>query len=170
MFRSRPALVLLAVLLLAGLRVTLRAAPVEPLLNKPAPAFARADLKHQRIDLAAYKGHVVLLTFWATWCAPCQIEIPHFVDWQSRYAARGLQIIAISMDDDSTPVQALARKRNINYPVLMGDEKIGQLYGGILGLPVTLLIDRQGIVRAVFRGESSLDAMHRALLKLLASQ
>jgi len=141
----------------------------DPLLHKQAPIFVRNDLNHQRIDLAAYRGHVVLLTFWATWCAPCQIEMPHFVEWQSRYGADGLQIIGVSMDDDSPPVLALTRKRKVNYPIVMGDEKLGTLYGGILGLPVTYLIDRNGTISAKFKGAKSLDSME-SKIKILLSQ
>jgi cytochrome c biogenesis protein CcmG/thiol:disulfide interchange protein DsbE len=70
------------------------------LLHKEAPEFVRTDLKHQKLDLHTYRGKVVLLNFWATWCAPCQLEMPRFVAWQKQYGTRGLQIIGISMDDD----------------------------------------------------------------------
>ena len=157
-------------LLLAFTIAGVHAAPrTDPLLHKPAPAFVRNDLDHHRVDLAALRGHVVLLNFWATWCAPCQVEMPRFIEWQSKYGMDGLQIVGVSMDDDPAPVEALARKRHVNYPIVMGDEKLGLLYGGVLGLPVTYLIDRKGIVRAHFKGESNLDAMESALRRLLRS-
>ena len=144
--------------------ITLEGAPpADPLIHKPAPAFVRTDLSDHRIDLAAYRGRVVLLTFWATWCAPCQIEMPRFVEWQNRYGPHGLQIVGVSMDDDRAPVIALTRKRKINYPIIMGDEKLGTLYGGILGLPVTYLIGRDGIILKKFKGESSLARMEREI-------
>ncbi len=145
----------------------LAAAPVDPLLHKPAPVFVRTDINHQRIDLAAYRGRVVLLAFWATWCAPCQIEMPRFVAWQSRYGPEGLQIVGVSMDDDSAPVVALTRKRKVNYPIVMGDEELGTLYGGILGLPITYLIGRDGAIVAAFKGESSLANMEAEIQKAL---
>lgn len=145
------------------------AAPAPDLLfHKPAPQFVRNDIDGQPVDLASLRGRVVLLTFWATWCAPCQIEMPHFIRWQNELGPQGLQIIAISMDDDAAPAIALARKRKLNYPVIMGDEQLGSLYGGILGLPVTFLIDRRGTIVARFKGESNLKAMKAKLLKLLA--
>jgi thiol-disulfide isomerase/thioredoxin len=149
----------------------LYAAPPRPdlLLNKMAPEFVRNDLAGRPVDLAALRGRVVLLNFWATWCPPCQVEIPRFIGWQSKYAADGLQIIGVSMDDDSAPVASLVRKRGVNYPVVMGDAEIGLLYGGVLGLPVTCLIDRQGIVRARYKGEANLGAMEAAIQKLLTS-
>jgi thiol-disulfide isomerase/thioredoxin len=139
----------------------------DPLLNKPAPEFVRNDLAGSPVDLAALRGRVVLLNFWATWCGPCQVEIPRFIGWQSKYTADGLRIIGVSMDDDSAPVATLVRERAVNYPVVMGDEHIGLLYGGVLGLPVTYLIDRRGIVRARYQGDADLDAMESAILRLL---
>jgi thiol-disulfide isomerase/thioredoxin len=140
------------------------------LLHKPAPEFVRMDLQQARVDLAATRGHVVLLTFWATWCAPCQVEMPRFVQWQNRYGAEGLEIIGISMDDDAGPVKALARKRHVNYPVIMGDAELGRLYGGVLGLPVTFLIDRKGAIAARFKGETDLARMEREVRRLLRAQ
>lgn len=137
------------------------------LLHKPAPQFARNDLQHRTIDLRAYRGKVVLLTFWATWCAPCQMEIPRFVDWQRTLGPRGFEVIAVSMDDDAGPVTQLMKRRNVNYPVVMGDAKLARLYGGILGLPVNFLIDRRGTVQAVMQGESNLASMHGRILELL---
>jgi peroxiredoxin len=141
-----------------------------PLLHRPAPQFVRPDLDQKRIDLSAYRGKVVLLTFWATWCAPCQIEMPHFIDWQARYGPAGLQIIGVSMDDDSGPVQALARRRHLNYPIVMGDAELGTVYGGILGLPVTFLIDRHGKIAARFKGETNLVSMEHVMKQLLREQ
>ena len=138
-----------------------------PLLNKPAPLFAVTSFQNKPVDLAALRGRVVLLNFWATWCAPCQVEMPRFIAWQEKYSGQGLSIVGVSMDDDSGPVKALLRKKKLNYPVLMGDEKLGLAYGGILGLPVTFLIDRQGVIRARYQGETQLDAMEATLRQLL---
>jgi thiol-disulfide isomerase/thioredoxin len=139
----------------------------ESLLRKQAPEFVRADLNHKKLDLAAFRGKVVLLNFWATWCAPCQLEIPSFVQWQSQYGPRGLQIIGISMDDDPELARKLCAKLKVNYPVAMGDEKIGELYGGILGLPVTFLIDANGEIRAEYRGETDLKTIATQMKMLL---
>src|SRR6185437_13399237 len=138
------------------------------LLHKAAPQFVRTNLNNQAVDLSAYRGQVVLLNFWATWCAPCQIEIPQFVKWQTRYGAQGLQILGVSMDDDSAPVLALTQKRAVNYPVVMGDVQLGRLYGGVLGLPITFLIDRQGNIAAVYKGQTNLPAMERKIRRLLS--
>jgi thiol-disulfide isomerase/thioredoxin len=140
-----------------------------PILHKPAPLFVRTDLNHKQLDLGSYRGKVVLLNFWATWCAPCQLEMPRFVQWQRQYGPSGLQVIGISMDDDIAPVRTLATKLRLNYPVAMGDENLGELYGGIFGLPVTYLIDRDGKIAAEHHGETDLSLI-QAELKLLLSR
>jgi thiol-disulfide isomerase/thioredoxin len=146
------------------------AAQADPLLHKPAPLFVRNDLDDRKVDLAALRGHVVLLNFWATWCVSCQVEMPRFVEWQTKYRAEGLEMIGISMDDDAAPVQSLLRKQKVNYPILMGDEELGLQYGGILGLPVTWLIDREGIIRAHYKGDADLDRMEADVRRLLVGR
>lgn len=143
------------------------ASAAHPLLHQPAPTFSRTDLDHKTLDLKSYRGKVVLLNFWATWCAPCQLEIPHFVAWQKQYGPRGLQIIGISMDDDPALVRTLYQKLHLNYPVAMGDAPLGKLYGGVLGLPVTFLIDRNGQVQAQFQDETNLGTIESAFQALL---
>jgi len=127
----------------------------------------RTDLENRKLDLRAYRGKVVLLDFWATWCASCQIEMPRFVAWQSQYGPRGLQIIGISMDDDPALARRVFEEQKLNYPVAMGDEKLGQLYGGVLGLPLIILIDSQGKVKARFRGEADLKLIEKRFKPLL---
>jgi peroxiredoxin len=158
---------LLGLLLFAG---DMHAAPaVDTLLLKKAPTFVRKDLIGHRVDLSAYHGKVVLLNFWATWCAPCQLEMPHFTAWQKQYGPHGLQILGVSMDDDAGAARKACVKLRVNYPVLMGDERLGTLYGGILGLPVTYLIDRKGRICAMFQGETDLKEMESKIKELLDS-
>jgi thiol-disulfide isomerase/thioredoxin len=137
------------------------------LLHKEAPEFVRIDLENRRLDLRAYKGKVVLLDFWATWCASCLLEMPRFVAWQTQYGPRGLQIVGISMDDDPALARKLYKKMKLNYPVAMGDEKLGLLYGGVLGLPLTYLIDAQGTVQAEFRDETDVKLIEEQIKPLL---
>ncbi|MGA9673529.1 MAG: TlpA disulfide reductase family protein [Terracidiphilus sp.] len=137
------------------------------LLHKTAPEFVRTDLNHRRLDLNAYQGKVVLLNFWATWCAPCLLEMPRFAAWQSQYGSRGLQIIGISMDDDPALARSLVRKLKLNYPVAMGDARLGKLYGGVMGLPLTFLIDRHGKVEAQIQGEVKVDSIESEFKPLL---
>jgi thiol-disulfide isomerase/thioredoxin len=137
------------------------------LLHKEAPEFTRTDLENRKLDLRVYRGKVVLLDFWATWCASCLFEMPHFVAWQTEYGPRGLQIIGISMDDDPALARKLYKKMKLNYPVAMDDEKLGQLYGGVLGLPLTYLIDAEGKVLAEFRGETDVKMIEEQFKPLL---
>jgi cytochrome c biogenesis protein CcmG/thiol:disulfide interchange protein DsbE len=132
-----------------------------------APNFSRPDLEQRQVSLSAYQGKVVLLNFWATWCAPCLDEIPRFRAWQLQDGERGLQIVGISMDDEWAPVRTFYRKYRLNYPVLMGDENLGELYGGVLGLPVTFLIDRKGRIRYKHQGQTDLSLMQREIEHLL---
>jgi peroxiredoxin len=138
-----------------------------PLVGKTAPAFSRTDFQQKKLELRAFRGKVVLLNFWATWCGPCLQEMPRFSAWQTQYGPRGLQIIGISMDDDPALAQKIVAKLRLNYPVAMGDEKLGAAYGGVLGLPLTFLIDRDGVIQAQFSGEGDLKEMEEKLKALL---
>jgi cytochrome c biogenesis protein CcmG/thiol:disulfide interchange protein DsbE len=139
------------------------------LMHKKAPEFVRTDLRGEKIDVARYRGKVVLLNFWATWCAPCQMELPKFESWQKTYGAEGLQVLAVSMDDGDVPVRRTVHRLHLNYPVMMGDAKLGEEYGGVLGLPVTFLIDRDGRVAAKIKGEADLHALESQLKELLSA-
>jgi peroxiredoxin len=145
-----------------------RSIAAESLVHRKAPDFVRKDLNGRKIDLASLHGKVVLLNFWATWCAPCQLEMPRFVQWQQLYGQQGFQVIGISMDDDPALVRRVDRKLKLNYPVAMGDEELGELYGGVMGLPLTFLIDRNGEVRAQFQGETDLKTIEDQLRRLLS--
>ena len=140
------------------------------LVNRRAPEFVRPDLGGKNIDLRQFRGKVVLLNFWATWCAPCQLEMPVFNAWQQQYGPQGLQVIGISMDDDSAPVRSLVAKLKLNYPVAMGDARLGERYGGVLGLPLTYLIDRNGVVRARFQGETDVKTIEKRLRAMLTQR
>ncbi len=146
--------------------------PPSPLLHRPAPQFARRSLSGARVNLHAYRGKVVLLNFWATWCAPCQVELPQFAAWQAKFASDGLQVIAVSMDDNATPVRALTRRLRLNFPVVLGDPALGTQYGGVLGLPITFLIARDGTVSSRFEGAAETHAqlihMEATIKQLLA--
>lgn len=136
---------------------------------RSAPNFSRMDLNHRQVNLADYRGKVVLLNFWATWCAPCLAEMPRFAAWQQEYGRRGFQVIGISMDDDAQPVRIAYQKFKLNYPVVMGDEKLGEMYGGILGLPVTFLIDTKGKVRFKHQGPADIKTIESEIRGLLST-
>jgi peroxiredoxin len=138
--------------------------------HSPAPDFSLPDLTGQRLDLSSYRGKVVLLDFWATWCDPCREEIPHFVELQNRYGGQGLQIIGVSMDDAPEPVRDFYQRFKMNYPVVMGNAKTGELYGGVLGLPIAFLIGRDGRITAKHIGATDISVFEKEIANLLRSR
>jgi cytochrome c biogenesis protein CcmG, thiol:disulfide interchange protein DsbE len=133
-----------------------------------APDFTRTDLTGKSLSLKGYRGKLVLLNFWATWCGPCLAEIPTFVTWQNTYGAAGLQIVGVSMDDDSAPVKRAYEKYHLNYPVAMGDARLGESFGGVLGLPLSYLIDADGRIVDRYQGELDLPQLESKIKSLLA--
>jgi peroxiredoxin len=160
-------LVIVAIAVLAGLFLLNRHFAPAPSQAGGAPDFSLTDLQGGKLTLADYRGKVVLLDFWATWCAPCQEEIPHFIDMQQQLGPRGLQVLGISMDDDVKPVRAFYGQHKLNYPVALGDAKLAEKYGGTLGLPVTFVIDRQGRIAKKFVGATDTQVIQQAIEKLL---
>jgi len=130
-------------------------------VHSMAADFSLPSVDGQQLNLATYRGKVVLLDFWATWCVPCRSEIPHFVEFQNQYASQGFQVIGISMDDGPKPVQGFSREFKMNYPVAMGTTKLAESYGGILGLPVTFVIGRDGRILAKYVGATEASAIQR---------
>lgn len=139
--------------------------------NHPlAPKFDLTDISGQKLSLDDYKGKVVILDFWATWCGPCRIEIPEFVQLQKRYRDQGLAVIGISMDDGPDPVREFYKQFNMDYPVALGDAKLAELYGGILGLPTTMVIGRDGRIYAKHIGATDISVFEAEVKELLAAQ
>jgi cytochrome c biogenesis protein CcmG/thiol:disulfide interchange protein DsbE len=132
-----------------------------------APDFSVKDLSGQTLQLSHYRGKVVLLNFWATWCSPCRSEIPRFVDLQNKYDKEGLQIVGISLDADPKLVHAFYQQLRMNYPVAIGDAKLAEQYGGVLGLPVSFLIGRDGRIYAKHVGETDISQIEREIKSLL---
>ena len=164
MFRNQ--LPILAVLSIAVLLAAKTSPAAEP---KPvAPNWQLRDINGKPINLADFKGKVVILDFWATWCPPCRQEIPGFVTLQRKYQDKGLVIIGVSLDQQGPGVvKPFVRELRMNYPVVMGDEKIVSDYGGIEAIPTTFIIDRQGEVVTAhqgFRDSATFEAEIRPLL------
>jgi peroxiredoxin len=149
---------------------TAQSGPVSAVSHSLAPDFSLTDLNGQPLSLATYRGKVVLLDFWATWCTPCRAEIPHFVEFQNTYRDQGLQIIGISMDDDLKPVGPFYKDYKMNYPVALGNDKLAQAYGGILGLPVTFLIGRDGHIQAKYVGAVDISSIEQGIKSLVQAK
>ncbi len=121
--------------------------------RKKAPDFALKDADGKPVKLSDYRGKVVLLNFWATWCGPCKIEIPWFMEFEQTYKDKGFAVLGVAMDEEGwEAVKPYITSRKVNYRVLLGDEVVGNLYGGIESLPTTFLVDRTGKVASVHIG------------------
>jgi peroxiredoxin len=110
-----------------------------------APDFELASLDGRKVKLSDYRGKAVLLNFWATWCPPCKIEMPWFVELQKQYAKDGLVVIGVAMDDtEPQKISEFAHEMGLNYPVLLGTDQVSDDYGNVQYLPTTFYIDRDG--------------------------
>jgi cytochrome c biogenesis protein CcmG/thiol:disulfide interchange protein DsbE len=121
--------------------------------RKPAPNFSLKDADGRIVQLSDFRGKVVLLNFWATWCDPCRIEIPWFVEFERQHKGQGFAVVGVSMDEDGwQAIKPFISEAGINYRILLGDDKIAELYGGIDSLPTSFVIDREGRIAAVHIG------------------
>jgi peroxiredoxin len=134
-----------------------------------APEFTLKDGNGQTVHLSDYKGKVVLLDFWATWCGPCKIEIPWFMEFEQQFKDRGFAVLGVSMDEDGwKAINPYVKNMKVNYRVLLGNDEVGGLYGGLDSLPTTFLIDRQGRIVAKHIGiDSGKEDFKNAIVKLL---
>jgi peroxiredoxin len=138
--------------------------------RKQAPEFSLKDADGRTVTLADYKGKVVLLNFWATWCGPCKIEIPWFIDFEQKYKDRGFAVLGISMDEEGWEiVKPYIEKSRINYRILMGTDSLAQLYGGVDALPTTFLIDATGKIASTHVGLVSKSDYENGIIQLLDS-
>ena len=136
-------------------------------MRKTAPNFTLSDSKGASVRLSDYKGKVVLLDFWATWCHGCKTEIPWYMEFQNKYKDKGLAVIGVSMDDDGwKSVKPFVEEQKMNYAVVIGNEALAKLYS-VDALPVTLLIDRDGKIAVSHAGMVEKDAFEKEIRALL---
>jgi thiol-disulfide isomerase/thioredoxin len=139
---------IVAAMLFAGIRIARhnRAnGPAHGLMGNLAPDFDLKRLDGKNLKLSDLRGKAVLLNFWATYCGPCKIEMPWFVELQKEYGPQGFQIVGVAMDDASNEdIAKFAKEMGVNYPILLGTESVGQSYGGVNALPTTFFLDRDG--------------------------
>ena len=139
-----------------------------PQVGRPAPDFTLNDSAGSSVKLSAYKGKVVLLDFWATWCTGCKVEIPWYVEFQNKYRNDGLVAIGVSMDDDGwKSVKPFLEEHKLNYPVVIANQELTTRYGGLPSLPMTLLIDRDGKIAESHAGMVDKDVFEKKIKTLL---
>ena len=119
----------------------------------PAPDFTLKDAEGREVTLSDYKGKVVLLNFWATWCGPCKIEMPWFVEFQRKYKDQGFSVIAVSLDNEGWEVvKPFTEEYELNFPVVVGSDEMADEFGGVAALPTTFIIDKEGRIRNTHMG------------------
>jgi peroxiredoxin len=131
--------------------------------------FTVKDMNNARVRLADYKGQVILVNFWATWCAPCKIEIPGFIELYEQYKDKGFVILGVSGDDDAETLRAFASEWKINYPVLVGkdEEKLLDAYGPLYGYPTSVIVGRSGAVCGRHVGPATKEEFEKEIKALL---
>lgn len=139
------------------------AAPALP----DAPALVLTDLNGSPLHTADYKNKVVLVNFWAAWCKPCAEEVPQFIALQKKYQGRGLQVIGFSVDDDAAELRDFYRKYQVNYPVVPSDIQTADAFGGVLGLPTTFIIGRDGKIHGKYNGATNFSTLEQEAVGLL---
>jgi peroxiredoxin len=132
-----------------------------------APQFSATDINGGSVNTSDYKGKVILVNFWAAWCGPCAEEVPQFIALQKKYRDQGLQVVGVSVDDDTEVLLRFYRKYQMNYPVVPGDLKIADAFGGVLGLPTTFLIGRDSRIHGKHNGAADFSVVEREVVALL---
>ena len=141
-----------------------------PANAKPANLnFTLKDLNNKDVKLSSFKGKVILLDFWATWCGPCKIEIPWFIEFQNKYKQQGLEVIGVVTEDTLEKAKPFAAQWKMNYTILQGNERddVDEAFGPMYGLPVTVLISRDGKICGKHIGLSGKDVFEREIKSLL---
>lgn len=139
-----------------------------PLTSQAAPDFALKDLNGRVYRLTDFKGRVVLLNFFATWCGPCRQEIPHLLKLRQKFGDQGVEIIGVSLDHEVDRVlRPFIQRYEITYPVLLGTREVVLDYGGIQGIPTTFVIDHNGTISDYFAGMPPSYLMEESVINLL---
>ena len=148
--------------------------------GKMAPNFTLEDINGKKVSLASYRGHPLVVDFWATWCGPCKVEIPWFEELHDQYASQGLEILGVSADDldkddpaklftEKRDIADFAQKMHMNYPVLIDADSIANSYGGLDALPTTFFIDKNGKIVASTVGLPPQDVIEADIQKAIHS-
>ena len=134
-----------------------------------APDFNLSGLSGETVRLADYRGQVVLLDFWASWCAPCRMEVPHLIELQTEYGPRGLQVIGVAVGDHEENVRLFTQTMGVNYVTALGTQEVVQAYGGFTAIPTAFLVAPNGSIAAHYTGYQDKQILVEAIEKLLPS-
>ncbi len=144
---------------------------------KSAPAVTFKDLQGNNVPLSSLKGKVVLVNFWATWCEPCQVEIPWMIEFQQKYGEKGFTLLGVAMDEEGKSVvdpfvkatlyDVDGQKKLMNYPIVLGSDDIADKFGGLIGLPTSVMISRDGKIQKKYIGLAQHDALEKLIQDLL---
>ena len=131
--------------------------------------FTLKDMNEKDVTLSAYKGKVLLVDFWATWCGPCKVEIPGFIEMQEKYGPQGFQVVGISIDDKAEQLKPYAADMKMNYPVLqgLGRDDVTDALGPVFGLPTTIIISRDGRICGKHEGMTAKETFENQIKQLL---
>ena len=130
--------------------------------------FLLRDIDNRKWTFASTKGKVVLLDFWATWCGPCKVEIPQFVEMYSQYKDKGLEVVGVSMDTSLDTIKSFAAEHKMNYPILIGAGADGVMRAwNVSGLPTTFIVSRDGLVCRKFVGQAAREEVEALIKSLL---
>ena len=142
------------------------------LRGKKAPSFTLKTQDGRKVSLSDYKGKAVLVNFWATWCVPCKLEMPWFVDLEKQYASQGFEILGVNEDEekDRGQIDKFTKKIGVNYPILLGNDATSKEYGGIEVLPTSFYVGRDGKVVEEAAGLISRDEIEANIKKALAAR
>lgn len=148
-------------------------AKADPVASTTAPEVTFKDLDGKDVPLSQYKGKVVLVNFWATWCEPCQVEIPWLIEMQQKYSSKGFTILGVDVDDEGNNVVSAytakerfnvnGEKLAMNYPILRGNDAVADKFGGLLGFPTSFLISRDGKIVKKVQGLVDYDEIKNAI-------
>jgi peroxiredoxin len=139
--------------------------------RRPAPDFRLSDSAGRSVQLSELRGQVVLLNFWATWCGPCKVEIPWFVEFEHAYGEAGLTVLGVSLDDDGwKSVRPYIKAKRVEYRVMLGNDEIARMYGGLGSLPTTFMIDKAGRIAMAHVGLVEKRTYEEELKTLIAEK
>jgi thiol-disulfide isomerase/thioredoxin len=154
--------------LVSSLLVAAAAVHAEPVPATVAPAWKLKDVNGKSVSFEQFKGKVVVIDFWATWCGPCRMEIPGYVELQKKYAKDGLVVIGVSIDEGGPKdVKSFIEKYGVDYRIVMGNEAVAKAFGGVEIIPTTFIIDRSGKIRDRKVGAEPTEEFEKRLLAIL---